>query len=435
MYSLQKQFHDFIKQHDLLRKGENVLVAVSGGLDSIVLADLFLKSEWHVAVAHCNYGLRGKESDEDESFVKKWAKKNRTEVYTRKFNLGEGSAQLNARYARYDWFNELCVENGYEKISTAHHLNDSLETILINLTRGTGIKGVAGIQPLSGNVIRPLLSVSKNQLKGFALENGLHWREDSSNLKTDYDRNMLRLEVIPKLQELHPSLVETFRNTIERLRMSNDIIQREVDQIRETQQVTKSEYVELKLGWIERASHLVILSEILSGYGLNYATSKKIFESMGKPGKVFFSKAYEISMGRKSLFIRSNEVRRSAEIEIKKTGIFSYEEKTLELDVVEREEVTFERSTEIGYFDFDKMVFPIKIRRWKEGDRFKPLGLNGSKKISDYLIDKKVPVALKENISVLISEGEIAWLIGHQISDGFKITDKTKSILKICLKG
>jgi len=434
MHSLQKQFHEFVKAEELLREDDHVLLAVSGGLDSMVMADLFAKSSWSFSIAHCNFNLRGTESDGDEAFVKDWANANEVKIYTERFDLGEGSTQLNARNARYQWFEELVATKGYSKIATAHHLNDSLETLLINLSRGTGIKGIAGIKAKSGNVIRPLLFASKDQLKKYAADHSLKWREDSSNEKTDYDRNLLRHVVIPELEKLNPSMVETFRNTAERLGLANEIVQRNVDEIKKKSLVTRGSMTELKLEWLQAQTDFLLLSEILGEFGFNYVTTKEIFKAIGKSGKQFYAGNVELTMDRKSLFIKEAQDELDAENVIDAVGGFQFGEKKLKLSIVGRAEVELSDATSNKvYLNADLLSFPLKIRKWRDGDRFTPLGLDGTKKVSDYLIDAKTPLVKKNGVMVLLSEDEIVWLVNHQISELFKITDQTKKILTISL--
>jgi tRNA(Ile)-lysidine synthase len=432
MHSLQKQFHEFVKDEELLNESDHVLLAVSGGLDSIVLADLFLNSKWKFGVAHCNFQLRAKESDEDEAYVDSWATQNNRPFHIKHFDLGEGSVQLNARNARYSWFDELAVTYEYSKIAVAHHLNDALETVLINLSRGTGIKGLAGIQPKTEKIIRPLLFATKNQLIEYASENSLQWREDSSNAKSDYDRNLIRHEVIPILQKLNPALLETYRNTFERVQLSNHIIQKKVVEVKSKHLLEKDDLLELGLSWVIEKVDLLVLSELLSEYGFNYSTSKEVYEALGKPGKKFFSNDFILTMDRTSLFIQTNSTKDETELSLDGPGEFNYGSETF--SVVERtnENIIFGQAF-TAYLDADKIKFPLTIRKWREGDHFVPLGMGGSKKISDLLIDRKIPVALKPNVLVLVSNGEIIWVIEHQLSDRVKLTDTTEKVLEITL--
>ncbi|MEO1254591.1 MAG: tRNA lysidine(34) synthetase TilS, partial [Bacteroidota bacterium] len=296
MHSLQKQFHDFIYTHQLVGKGEKILLAVSGGVDSMVMCSLFRKEQIDFAIAHCNFGLRGLESDGDEALVIEWATQNRVSYFIESFDLTGGSIQLEARNKRYRWFQQLANENGFQKIATAHHLNDSLETILMNLTRGTGYKGIAGIPVATDNIIRPLLFASKKDLIAYAQEDKIAWREDSSNVKDDYGRNRVRHHVIPELEKLNPSLLTSFSLTSERLRYSSSIINERVDKIRDEYFSKEGDSgFKLNLSWLTSGQDLLILSELLSEFDVNYATAKEIYSSIGKSGKTFLTKYWLIT--------------------------------------------------------------------------------------------------------------------------------------------
>ncbi len=431
MHSLQKQFHDFVQAEELLHEDDHVLLAVSGGLDSMVMADIFLKAGWNFAVAHCNFNLRGEESDGDEEFVRSWAKEHGIALHAKRFDLGGGSVQLKARNARYEWFEKLSSEEGFNKIATAHHLNDSLETVLINLSRGTGVRGFSGIRSKNDKIVRPLLFASKDQLRDYANECSLKWREDSSNLKNDYDRNLLRLEVIPKLEELNPSLINTFRSTSERLHLASELVSSKVAEIKAKYLSVKGATSELKLEWVQTETDLLILSEILAGYGFSYFVSKQVFEALGRSGKQFFANDHVLTIDRDSLFIKQNEATDNDFLQIEGTGVFQFQQFLLTISLVDKDDVDFSENESTAFLDASLATFPMKLRRWEEGDRFTPLGMKGTKKVSDYLVDKKVPLALKNKVLVLQSEDQIVWLAAHQISEKFKIGEKTEKVLRI----
>lgn len=431
MQSLQKQFHDFIQAHHLVKKGEKVLLAVSGGLDSIVMANLFLSEKIPFAIAHCNYGLRGDESDEDEAFVLDWADKNDVNCYVKAFDI-VGSTQLEARNVRYEWFRELVSEHGFDKIATAHHLNDSLETLLINLSRGTGIKGIAGISVKNVDVIRPLLFAEKQRLYDYAMDHELDWREDSSNAKTDYDRNLLRHDVVPELLKLNPSLFKTFGLTVERLTYASDIVNSRVEEIKSQFLIKKGKSYQLDLGWIDTGSDELILSEILVPFGVNYTTSKEIFVARGKSGRSFPTEDWLITMDRNMLFIDAQEPLEPVDLIASSIGEYELESAKIMIEKVAGKEVVFGES-KTSYFDSRTLKFPLRIRSWKEGDRFQPLGMQGEKKISDFLIDEKVPLALKNRIMVIESEERIAWVVGMRISEAFKVETDAEEVIKITL--
>ncbi|MFK7953384.1 MAG: tRNA lysidine(34) synthetase TilS [Ekhidna sp.] len=430
MHPLQKQFHDEIKEKQLFPREGKVLLAVSGGVDSMVMAHLFLLSENSFEIAHCNFALRGEDSDKDEQLVRNWAKNHNVVCHVKRFDL-EGSIQLAAREARYKWFSELTVKFGHAAIATAHHINDSLETALFNLSRGTGIRGLSGVPSKSNDVVRPMLFTSKDQLLTYAKEHDIEWREDASNRKTDYGRNLIRNRVIPTLKELNPSLEETFANTLERLQLTNQLLAEYVDVIKNDFLRQEDEVWKLDVSWIKKSTDSLILSEVVSEFGFNYVTSKEIFETLNKPGKVFMSASFELSIDRSTIYIKSKNRFEEDEVVIASEGLFTVGSRSIKISITERRDVSFDSNKNVVFIDTSKIGFPMKFRTWKEGDRFRPLGMKGQKKISDYLIDNKVPLAHKESVKVVTYDGAIIWLVGHQISDDCKIVDETPSVLKM----
>ncbi len=432
MLELQKQFQNFIERHQLVKSGERILLAVSGGLDSMVMLELFHHSNYEIAVAHCNFGLRGEASDKDEAFVEQWTQERGIDCYVKQIVLNGKSIQVEAREERYKWFRELCTEKGFLKIATAHHLNDSLETTLLNLVRGTGIKGLSGIPVINEQIIRPLLFASRDEIHSYAMNKGLKWREDASNMKTDYDRNKIRLEVIPKLKEVNASLEYTFKNSDERLNLLSDLLQKQVAEV--IQEYFDELEGQLGLKWIQEETDLLILYEILSVYGFNYVTVKEIWGARGSSGKVFEAKDWKVLMDRDSLFIQRNEQEEFKEVLIQDEAVYQVAEKELGVTILDN--VVFEEfisdDAHEAILDYDKLEFPLKVRKWRQGDTFQPMGMKGTKKVSDLLIDEKVPIAKKEKVWILESNDEIAWVVGYRISEKFKVSGSSKKV--VCLK-
>jgi tRNA(Ile)-lysidine synthase len=430
VHSLQKRFQDYIHSNHLLEKGEKVLLAVSGGLDSMVMAQLFVEEGIEISLAHCNFGLRGDESDGDEAFVMRWADSHQINCFVKSFDLAGGSTQLEARNVRYQWFDELLKEHKLGKIATAHHLNDSLETVLINLSRGTGIKGLTGISIQNDHIVRPLLFATKEELHTYAMDVGLKWREDSSNQKMDYDRNLIRHEVVPELMKLNPSLLRTFRLTSERIDHASTIVSLKVKEISNQYLIEESGGWRLDLDWVSNGSDELVLAELLSPFGVNYVTAKEIFAVRGKSGKSFPVDNWLITMDRSTIFIDSNKLLEFQELVIDAVGSYELGENCFEISKIEKEDVEFS-SNNVAFFDAKTLDFPLKVRPWVEGDKFQPMGMKGNKKVSDFLIDEKIPVSKKKKVLVLESNRNIAWVIGHRIGDPFKITDHSKAVLKI----
>ena len=432
MYELQKQFHKFLTHYRLIEDGDKVLLAVSGGLDSMVMANLFLNSDIEMAVAHCNFGLRGAESEADEQFVKEWASKNGIECYTKHLAIKSSSIQLEARRKRYEWFIKLAADAGCQKISTAHHLNDSLETSLLNFTRGTGVRGLAGVPMKNGNIIRPLLHFSKEQLAFYAGKNRLAWREDGSNQKSDYDRNKLRLKVIPLLKELNKSLEDTFRPTAERLEYASELLQERANEIYSNHfnEMEQS----LALDWITKPSHLLLLNEILAPYGFNYKTVREVFDAVGNSGKTFETGNWSLFMDRNKLYLKTIDTEMIQPVIVTGQGKYSVGEKDLLVDLLHpghsvQELISKDLNT--ATFDASKVTWPLTVRRWQHGDALQPIGMLGKKKVSDLLIDLKVPLAKKAEVLIVESAGEIAWVVGYRISDNFKMSKETSEVVSL----
>jgi tRNA(Ile)-lysidine synthase len=461
----------FIKEHQLTN--QKVLLTVSGGKDSVVLFDLFLKAKLNFGVAHCNFQLRGEESDGDEQFVSQLADNQGVNFHsihfeTKKYASEQSiSTQMAARNLRYEWFEKLRVEFGYDYIATAHHLNDNIETILLNLVKGTGIAGLRGIQAINGHIIRPLLFVTREEIDNYIIENRLKWREDSSNASTDYQRNLLRHEVIPILKKINPNLEETFSRNIERFKDLEVSFQKNLSYFKAA--VLREEngiaYIKIEnLKYWQSATYL--LEELLKEYGFNFQQVKEIEKSLTKhSGRQFHSATHILIKDREDLIISpSQSNRRTAspkgrasfddEVLIEK-GVESIKFEGLELHLIptlllegeglfnspppQKRRLSNNLPLLKGegrgeVFDLNKLTFPLRIRRWQEGDWFVPLGMKGKKKISDFLIDKKIPLHLKKVIFVLLSGDDIIWVIGHRIDDRYKLTDSTKRMLEIRIR-
>lgn len=426
----------FIEKKNLIDRDDKVLVAVSGGVDSIVLVHLLKELSYDVSVAHMNFQLRGEASDQDEFLVEAWSESNRIVCHTQKVETKavtkeEGiSTQMAARNLRYEWFEGLCVEHGYQKIVTAHHLNDSFETVLLNLTKGTGIKGLVGIPPINEKVIRPLLEISKEEILAYADKNKMKWREDASNSDPKYQRNLIRNEVVPLLQTINPSLLSTFKSTIARMAGTNELIQEMVKTIHKEN--FSSEGVEqLSMKWFDgSAGHLVILSELLRSYGASYSLTCEIGESH-ESGKTFLTLSHTILHDREQLIFTKNKNSEIKSIEIlKPEGTYSWGNCEISLKVIRSDEVVF-GDERVAYFDASKVTFPILVRSWKEGDWFIPMGMKGKKKVSDFLIDTKIPVTLKNSIPIFESGGEIMWVGGYRLDGRFKVAEDSWEVLKV----
>lgn len=436
-------FQNFIKKESLITDNETVLLTISGGIDSMVMLHLFLKSSYPFAVAHCNFGLRGAESDGDEALVLSICTKNNISFFSKKFetkqfaNENKVSTQMAARELRYKWFNELRTKHNLQLIATAHHQNDVAETMLINITRGTGISGLHGIFPKKNNLIRPLLFANRNQIEAFAKAENLPFREDSSNKKTDYWRNKIRLEVIPHLVSLNEHVIDNFYELSNRIKMDEQLLQEKLNELKKVYVKNQKGllYIDLKIKQHYAAKS--ILFNVLYEFGFTENDVIQLTDNSSiSVGAIFDSKTHQLLVDRKYFVIKEREGEViNQTIEISKTtvqvqtnlGIIHFETLSEYPKVYEKNCL---------YLDKDITGNEFILHTWQQGDRFKPLGMQGTKLVSDYLIDKKINQFEKEKCLVLTSKttNQIAAVIPYQISNDFKITEETKSILRISLK-
>ncbi len=445
-------FLTYINEQKLFEPSEKVLLTVSGGKDSVAMLDLFCDANWGdsrlcFAVAHCNFQLRGKDSENDQLFVENLCRENNVVFHTKTFDTkayakkNKISIEMAARTLRYEWFESLRQELNFDYIATAHHLNDSIETVLLNLTKGTGISGLKGISAKKEHIIRPMLFASRQDIDTYVAEKNLSWREDSSNASNDYQRNLIRNQVVPLLKKINPNLDETFARNLERFQSLEADFRKNLSHFRTTVMREENGVFYLKIANIKYwQSANYYLEELLKEFGFNYFQSKEIFNSLdGLSGKVFHAENYTLLKDREELVISpplSSEKTISLSIsleEINKHQTFEFLDKKLRFTVLNIEEfdINFERNNAIFFADFDKIMFPITLRTWQEGDWFIPLGMKGKKKISDFLIDKKTPLNLKKNIFLLTSQDAILWVVNHRTDDRFKFTNSTQKVLKV----
>ncbi|MDQ1086817.1 tRNA lysidine(34) synthetase TilS [Siphonobacter sp. SORGH_AS_1065] len=431
-------FLAFINERKLFSSTHRLLVAVSGGLDSVVLTKLLQQAGFSFAIAHVNFQLRGQESFRDELFVQTLAESYQVPLYIERFDtktiaLQSGlSTQLTARNLRYDWFEKIRVKEHFDWILTAHHLNDSLETLLMNLTRGTGLSGIRGIPEKNGFITRPLLGFNRTQLHQYAQEQGLSWVEDSSNEKDDYQRNQLRHHVVPLLEKLNPSLTQTLRHTLDRLQAAERFIDQQLGVFK--QKVTQNSVIPFTV--LEAFPEpLLVLSETLKAYHFTYQQSKAIYENrFAQPGKRYSSPSHLLVLDRQQWILQSNSDRALHSYEIS-TVPFSMNTPFFSLTLQWVENFSFSSDAHVVFLDASLLDFPLQLRLWESGDWFCPLGMKGKKqKISDFLINQKVSVLEKESLYLLESKGNIVWVTGKRLDDRYKITENTTQILRVELR-
>lgn len=434
-----EQFLNHIGKHALIREKDKILLALSGGKDSTAMFDLFRRGGFDIGVAHCNFALRGEESDRDAEFVKDLAGRQgipyfETKVDTLRHAEDKGiSVQMAARDIRYRWFAEIMAANGFTLTATAHHLNDALETVLLNLVRGTGIDGLAGIAVRQHMIIRPMLFASRADIDRYVQERELPWREDASNATDDYQRNLIRHRIVPVLRELNPGLDSTFRNTLSRLRAAKDFFHHYLRDFSLRNITYDGRHVFIRKKEITTtASGGEILYELLKDLGFQYDQCVTIHEGQHQTGAVFASPTHQLTVDRTRFILGKISHRSGVSISIAGgTSQAVADGRSLRFAFLNSGDATVTADQNVAFLDADTLHFPLLWRDWEEGDRFVPLGMTTNKKVSDFLVDQKVPRPMKEQITVLTSEGEIVWVVGIRIADPFKITGRTSRVCMI----
>lgn len=433
-----EKFKNHLDQNFPHLYGKKLLLTVSGGIDSVVLVHLCKKIQLEIGVAHCNFQLRDTESDEDELFVQELCTQYNIPIFIQKFSTSDYavqrklSTQLAARELRYNWFNEIIENNNYDYIVTAHHLDDQIETFLINLTRGTGLEGLTGIPEQNDKIIRPLLIFSRNEIENFANKNKIDWREDSSNASDKYLRNKIRHAVVPVLKQLNPSFLTSFQETLNHLKQSVELVEdvtaimyeRIVTQLDHKIQINIEELLKLK-------NYKSYLYQWLKEYG--FTAWDDIYNlPHTQSGKQVFSNSYILLKDRNYLLLSPKEKE-----ELKESFFINENLKNhkvpLNLSFCNISYIS-NSDNNIIFVDEDKLQFPLEIRKKKEGDSFYPSGMNGKKKLSKYFKDEKYSLLEKEEQWLLVSNNEIVWVIGKRADQRFLANENTQNTLKIELK-
>jgi tRNA(Ile)-lysidine synthase len=411
------------------------ILAVSGGIDSVVMAYLYQQSEVSYSIAHCNFQLRGKESEKDEEFVLALGDRFGVKVFVERFETEEYgtekgvSVQMAARDLRYAWFRRL--SNDFEaKIAIAHHANDVAETMLFNLAKGTGLAGLHGIAEHDGIIIRPLLWARREEIEDYARRENIAWREDLSNESEKYMRNIIRKKVVPELERVNSAFIATNMRNAARIRDAERFIEHSIEQLG---------IIESRAGSIYIDKHRIaglpgceaVLYQLIKDYGFSYDQVKSITKSLGSVGAIFASDNWILNVDRAHLIITKKEGGLEERTIGQEEHIVNFGTFSLQMEQVPVAGYTIVSDYTVAAFDLEKLTFPLRVRSWQKGDGFIPIGMKGRKKVSDLLIDEKIPVSLKRDIPVLISGADIAWVVGMRIDDRFKITADTKTVCQI----
>lgn len=447
-----RRFNHFISDKQLFSPADKILLAVSGGVDSTVMAYLFHKAGLNFAIAHCNFQLRGPESDADEAFVKDMAHNLGAPFHSIKFETAKYavahqlSIQMAARELRYEWFDQIIKTQGYAYLATAHHKDDQAETIILNLVKGSVLTGLHGILPKNGKIIRPLLWAEKSEIEEYAAHNKIHHREDQSNAENKYQRNIIRNQVIPLLQKINADLTETIYKAAGRRNQLEDWLHMQSEAAKVNLFKKKYDGYEITLKDLtENEIPAELFFTWVSGYGFNDDQVASLFADLdATESRSFFStvktetgkpSSYKMTKTRDRIIIAETTMPNDAKVAVNRNDTqVQVGQATFRIEILHPDAITAIKDPAITFLDLDKLDFPLLIRRWKTGDIFHPFGLKGSKKLSDFLTDLKLDALEKENQLVICSGHRICAVPGRRTDDRFKVSGRTRRVLMVVLQ-
>ena len=429
---MKYNFLNYIDEHKLFDFESKILLAISGGIDSVCLADLLVKSGYNIEFAHCNFNLRKLESDQDEIFVSNLANKHKIPFHHISFDtnnyasINKLSIQMAARELRYKWFEKVRQEISADYIAVAHNQNDNIETFFINMINGSGLKGLRAIQNKNNFIVRPLMFASRNQIEEYVKSESLNFREDSSNISKKYQRNKIRHDLMPLLKQMNPSIENTISEEIEIIKNTYSIFKEQVSRVIKEVSYQTDDGVKISKKELLKLEPIdTYLYEIFNVFGFTDLKSIKnsIFSNSGKQ---VYSKSHRLLIDREFVFIEKikDDFFRDILIDECTSNICSPLNIFFKISAQEY----IQKIKDTAYFDYEKLVFPLVIRKWKSGDKFIPSGMKGFKKLSDFFIDNKINRLLKEKTLILCSNDNIIWVIGSRIDERYKATSKTKKM-------
>ncbi len=469
--NLPEKFKDYIQSHHLFGQGDQLIIAVSGGVDSVVLCELCKQAGYNFVIAHCNFQLRGEESERDETFVKSLGEKYNVRVFIKKFETekyaeeNKVSIQVAARELRYGWFEDLTNLSsgqgavGSEKpgiqhrtshiayrtfLLTAHHANDNIETVLMNFFKGTGITGLRGILPRHGKIVRPLLFAKKEELLTFAEANNLPFVEDSSNVSDKYTRNYFRNQLIPSIQKVFPGVEENLINNIDKFKDIASLYNEAISFHKKKLVEKKGNEIHIPVLKLLKSKPLItIVFEIIKEFGFTSHQTEEVIKILySDTGKYISSATHKIIRNRNWIIISPHNTLEASNILINENDKeVMFENGKLKIDKQTSEKIKLSADSAIALLDADSITFPLLLRKWKQGDYFYPLGMKkasgviAKKKVSKFFIDQKLSLADKEKIWIIESNKKIIWVIGKRIDDRFKVKDHTVNLLQIQFTG
>ncbi len=445
--NLLLRFQQYVSDHHLFSRNDTLLLSVSGGIDSVVLCELCKQAGYTFIIAHCNFKLRGAESERDAAFVQQLAQSYKVPFLKKEFDTAEYaeknklSIQEAARDLRYTWFEEqLRIENKELRtknwLLTAHHLDDNIETMLMHFFRGTGIHGLRGMLPKQGYIVRPLLFARKQELKQFATEHQLSWVEDSSNALDKYSRNYFRNQLIPMVQHIYPEAENNLASNLRRFADMEQLYEQALALHKKKLLEYKGEEVHIPVLKLQKSEPLqAIVYEIIKEFGFSSAQVEEVIKLLGsESGRYVQSATHRIIKNRRWLIIAKAQAEQAQTLVIDADeDRIVFENGALALEQLKNKNVQLVNDPAIALIDHSTLQFPLLLRKWKKGDYFYPLGLKKKKKLARFLIDQKLSMTDKEKVWVLESNKKILWIVGLRIDDRFKITESTKQVLRILL--